>query len=122
MGIEGLIASAGIFLSVTSIVVALSKDMHDGQYVDRLRKQGFVFDYGTPRAIRLRSRLALFPLVLVIAYIIAAIAVFVAACYGSSCTSRIVGYVIHCMEIVGLVFVLYLVRLSVLVRQERSFE
>ena len=43
--LEGLIASAGLFLSVTSIVVALSKDMHDGQYVDKLNMRDFVFDY-----------------------------------------------------------------------------
>ena len=49
--LEGLIASAGLFLSVTSIVVALSKDMHDGQYVDKLNMRDFVFDYQAPQEV-----------------------------------------------------------------------
>ena len=123
--LEGLIASAGLFLSVTSIVVALSKDMYGGQYVDKLKMRGFVFDYQTPRASRLRNWLAKFPLVVIIAYIVAAIAVFVAISDNASCASctiHVVEYVIHCLELVGLFFVLYLVRSSVLVRQERSSE
>lgn len=69
----------------------------------------------------------MFSLVVIIAYIIAAITVFsailTATCDEPNCPSstiRTVEYVIHGLEIVGLIFVLYLVRSSVLVRQERS--
>ena len=121
-----LIASSSLLISVTSVVIAVSRDIFDGEYIDGKEKSGvtFIWRFATDNATKLRKAIKMVPFMVLVMYgLVVVIHVFPNGPSGTEqryFDNKDKLTILHILEVSVLVYTLEIVRRSMTVRSRKA--